>query len=262
MTQRRIERNPLLILFVAAFFCLVLGYLAGNTTQVFSAPSTSSVCTNPAVRQEWRTLSMKEREEYYRAVKCLATRPSRLGLNGTVYDDFGWIHTTVSKSNWGDLAGSSIWDPVTGFGGDGEKNGEIQVGMGRCVVDGPFKDLRPIFYNGTYHPHCISRGFHDGGKQGVLRGFPCRPEAMGFVMRQDTFKTFVMTLEASLDRLWWKWQQIDPTRRLVDYSDLYETNNTEKASLKDVLRLGGLAEDVTVGDVLDTQGGVLCYKYS
>lgn len=48
----------------------------------------------------------------------------------------------------------------------------------------------------------------------------------------------------------------------MDYSDLYETNNTEKASLKDVLRLGGLAEDVTVGDVLDTQGGVLCYKYS
>lgn len=42
---------------------------------------------------------MKEREEYYRAVKCLATRPSRLGLNGTVYDDFGWIHTTVSKSS-------------------------------------------------------------------------------------------------------------------------------------------------------------------
>lgn len=103
--------------------------------------------------------------------------------------------------DWGDLAGSSIWDPVTGFGGDGEKNGEIQVGMGRCVVDGPFKDLRPIFYNGTYHPHCISRGFHDGGKQGVLRGFPCRPEAMGFVMRQDTFKTFVMTLEASVHNI-------------------------------------------------------------
>ncbi|KAH8809364.1 putative tyrosinase [Xylogone sp. PMI_703] len=327
--QRTLDRHPLRILLISAIASLLLGFLAGNISQILPTPRIFT-CRNPVVRKEWRVLSYEERQEYYRAVKCLATRPSRLGLNGTVYDDFAWVHTLSSEQthnsstfmpwhravlnlyekilveecsftghvpywdwtlDWADLAHSSIWHPVSGFGGDGAPNGTTTVGWGRCVVDGPFKDLRPIYFNGSYHPHCISRGFHHKERKGYLFGEQCRPEAMGFIMRQEGFVNFVFALESTvhnmihdgiagdftaftasndplfflhhgqLDRLWWQWQQMDPSRRLYDYSGLYETGNTVKATLKDTLSLGGLANDVTVGDVMDTQGGFLCYRY-
>ncbi|RFU33979.1 hypothetical protein B7463_g2357, partial [Scytalidium lignicola] len=224
---RRVDRNPVCILLISAVASLILGFLAGNISQILPTPRIFS-CRNPVVRKEWRVLSFDERQEYYRAVKCLAARPSRLGLNGTVYDDFAWIHTLSSAKthntssfmpwhravlnlyenilveecaftghmpywdwtlDWADLAHSSIWDPISGFGGDGEPNGTMQVGWGRC-----------------------------------------------------------------LDRLWWQWQQVDPARRLLDYSGLYDTDSGGQATLEDDLSLGGLAKDVTVGDVMDTQG--------
>lgn len=47
---------------------------------------------NPAVRQEWRTLSVEARQSYIAAVQCLSNSPSRLGLNTTRYDDFVYSH--------------------------------------------------------------------------------------------------------------------------------------------------------------------------
>jgi tyrosinase len=49
-------------------------------------------CTNPRRRLEWRELDLVDRQGYTNAVLCLTTKPSRLGLNSTLYDDFGYIH--------------------------------------------------------------------------------------------------------------------------------------------------------------------------
>jgi hypothetical protein len=35
------------------------------------------------------------RDSYIQAVLCLAKKPSRIGLNTTLYDDFSWVHMTL-----------------------------------------------------------------------------------------------------------------------------------------------------------------------
>ncbi|KAH9904286.1 hypothetical protein F4778DRAFT_731979 [Xylariomycetidae sp. FL2044] len=55
-----------------------------------------AACTEPAVREEWRTLSDDIKAEYISAVKCLATKPSRLGLDSSLYDDFPWVHSQLN----------------------------------------------------------------------------------------------------------------------------------------------------------------------
>lgn len=56
-------------------------------------------CTNPGQRREWRTLSTAEQEEYISAVKCLATKPSRLNLTTTLYDDFPYVHNELNSNS-------------------------------------------------------------------------------------------------------------------------------------------------------------------
>jgi tyrosinase len=60
-----------------------------------SKVSTQVTCTNPVIRREWRSLTNRERADYVRAVNCLSTIPSRMGLNGTLYDDFTEVHRNV-----------------------------------------------------------------------------------------------------------------------------------------------------------------------
>ena len=57
----------------------------------------SGFCQQPSVRREWRTLSEPEQYEYLRAVRCLATKPSKLDQKGTLYDDFPWVHKHTSR---------------------------------------------------------------------------------------------------------------------------------------------------------------------
>jgi tyrosinase len=51
-----------------------------------------SECSNPPQRKEWRELEDREKTEYTRAILCLSTVPSKLGINGTMYDDFALLH--------------------------------------------------------------------------------------------------------------------------------------------------------------------------
>ena len=41
------------------------------------------VCQQPSTRREWRRLE---------AVQCLSTKPSKLRNNGSLYDEFPWVH--------------------------------------------------------------------------------------------------------------------------------------------------------------------------
>jgi tyrosinase len=59
----------------------------------------TSGCTNPVKRVEFRSLDNAARKLYTDAVKCLTTKPSMLGLNTTLYDDFTYVHTQLSSDS-------------------------------------------------------------------------------------------------------------------------------------------------------------------
>lgn len=100
--------------------------------------------------------------------------------------------------DWEDLAHSPVFDPETGFGGDGDPNGEITIGKtGRCVIDGPFKNVQAKYYDVKYLPHCLSRGFRDDyGSLGVIgNGETISPAAIAEVLALRSYEEFVDALE-------------------------------------------------------------------
>ncbi|KAK8093029.1 hypothetical protein PG999_014616 [Apiospora kogelbergensis] len=114
-------------------------------------------CTNPEKRVEWRQLTATQQQSYIKAALCLKTKPSKIGTNATLYDDFPNVHFTLNTYIHGsapflpwhryfvhvynknlrecgyegpgtywdwtkDTAGlrlSAVMSPETGFGGDG-----------------------------------------------------------------------------------------------------------------------------------------------
>lgn len=97
-----------------------------------------------------------------------------------------------------DIAASSIWDAESGFGGNGDPTGQVTVGNGTCVEDGPFANLRPIRYNNTYVAHCLSRGFADKPTLDRLLGKRFNPRSIGHIMRVDDYKDFNWEVEFHL----------------------------------------------------------------
>ena len=43
-------------------------------------------------------LTTPERQDYVTSVRCLANKPSKLRNNGTLADDFAWIHKYLTTS--------------------------------------------------------------------------------------------------------------------------------------------------------------------
>lgn len=81
---------------------LVLGFICGRLFAPSKATglpryteigtSGDNACASPPVRREWRSLSTIEKDRYIDAVLCLTTRPSRLGMSHSLYDDFAYVH--------------------------------------------------------------------------------------------------------------------------------------------------------------------------
>ncbi|TIC95046.1 Tyrosinase ustQ [Colletotrichum higginsianum] len=194
--------------------------------------------------------------------------------------------------DWMDLHSSSIWNNVTGFGGDGDPAGPIVVGEGRCVTDGPFSNLRPVRYNHTSLEHCLARGFRNEDAAGRPLNTWFGPESIGRLLRTPRYRDFEWDMEnrlhnrmhravsgdflsltaandpvfylhhAQIDHLWWRWQQENKAARLYEYEGKHMFNSTDgEASLSDMLHYGGFTEDIPVSLVMDTEGGRLCYRY-
>ncbi|KAF7350174.1 Di-copper centre-containing protein [Mycena venus] len=88
-----------------------LGTVLSASLFLLSTPVAEAICVKPAVRREWRTLSVAERTEWIDAVKCLANLPHDTALTPTVdrsisnippinssssyYDDFVYMHMRV-----------------------------------------------------------------------------------------------------------------------------------------------------------------------
>ena len=100
--------------------------------------------------------------------------------------------------DWEHLEHSPIFDPDSGFGGDGDKNGNITIGRtGRCVVDGPFTDVQAKYYDVKYKPHCLSRGFRDDeGNLGHMNGNAISPQSIEEVLQIGDYERFVAEMES------------------------------------------------------------------
>lgn len=64
--------------------------------------------------------------------------------------------------------------------------------------------------------------------------------------------------------MWWQWQKLDLPARLLDISGPSRSEMTSlspNVTLDFVLSVGVLAPDVTIREVMNIQGTVLCYDY-
>jgi tyrosinase len=75
------------------------------------AATSTATCTDPTVRSEWSSVSQDVRDAYIAAVNCLATKPSRIGLNTTLYDDFPWVHNALNLESES-ANPPSVTDPI------------------------------------------------------------------------------------------------------------------------------------------------------
>ncbi|KAH8705451.1 tyrosinase [Talaromyces proteolyticus] len=180
------------------FSCI--GVILATTILSLELTKTSQLhrCETPPTRREWRSFWPHEKQNYIHAVQCLQGLPSQITNQGTLFDDFVYVHMwegwkshdaasflpwhraflhiyeqTLAKKchyrgsmpywdwevDWQNLANSSIWDPEEGFGGEGDPNSPLSPGDGHCLIDGPFKGAQRLYFNGEVNPHCLGRAF-------------------------------------------------------------------------------------------------------
>lgn len=134
----------------------------------------------------------------------------------------------------GAMASSAVFDPATGFGGQG----------GDCLDDGPFAGLTVhLSYDFTSlefraEDRCVSRAFNESffllGDQAAIDGcfnsadpadaltcYGAGPHGSGHGGVGGTMLDVAGSIgdplfylhHTNLDRLWWDWQQVDPDNR-------------------------------------------------
>jgi tyrosinase len=213
-----------------------------------------------------------------------------------------------------DVPASPIFDPEYGFGGNGgdktETSDDAHMKTWRCLVDGPFKDLRPAYVLTEYAPHCLSRDFFDGqNRPGTMRTSGYTPKIINGILGEEKFVDFELRLEnvphgsihsavggqmgdmgpssspneplfflhhAQIDRLWWLWQQENPSVRNSEYEGVRELGPGARgrplqpgeeapvdipASIDDILPFMRLADDVPVSALMTTENDLMCYTY-
>lgn len=87
---------------------------------------------------------------------------------------------------------------MSGVGGNGGDKVE-KTSDGRewkCLVDGPFKDIRPAYSKGMAAEHCLSRDFFDGdNRPGTMRASGYTPELIAEINNLPDFESFEFKLE-------------------------------------------------------------------
>ncbi|GAB1210724.1 hypothetical protein APSETT445_009521 [Aspergillus pseudonomiae] len=179
------------------------------------------------------------------------------------------------------LIASPIWDTDDGFGPSGSSF--TSVANGRCVDHGPFANWMPTYYEGNYHPHCLSRGFQDETTVTRVGNLTVRPDILQGVIRDKSeYFDFLLAVEtmshltipyivqgdfskvtapndpvfflhhAQVDRVWWSWQGIHDERRRK-YNGIARYDSTAEASVSDALDLGFILENGAVVTVEDKE---------
>ncbi|KAI1119484.1 hypothetical protein F5Y14DRAFT_5294 [Nemania sp. NC0429] len=226
--RRRVSSHLIL---VSLYFAAAAGAAIIVAFVILNA-ATTTTCLRPPIRREWRSLGKDEKEEYISAAKCLYNVSSQVVSEGSVQDDFAWIHIRYSGAahedasflpwhrmfvhiyeqklrdhcglvgqlpywdwsrDWQNLTTSSIWDDTDGFGSPG--TGESSG------ISGPFSDVHVRYRdNGTISPHRLARSFlnYDSGEIGSMSGELIKPEIMGRLARAGDYDTFRYLIEGTL----------------------------------------------------------------
>lgn len=67
---------------------------------------------------------------------------------------------------------------------------------GHCVVDGPFAGFAPVYYEGMYKPHCLSRGFLDEQTVRRVGNLTMRPSVLQeLVQSESSYFDFLLRME-------------------------------------------------------------------
>jgi len=190
-------------------------------------------CTTPRLRKDWAKATTAVKTACLNAAVCVTKKPSRLGLaNATLHDDFAYVHAvfyyqihdfagflpwhrfymqvyekalcdcgytgTAMYWNWvTDSAApfkAAVWHNVTGFGGNGVQTGDNGIRL--RVIDGPFKNWGPQYWNADVSPHWLSRHWSPAQNgEPELRGAAYSPAAMAEVNAKMAFDEFRAALE-------------------------------------------------------------------
>ncbi|KAK0752864.1 hypothetical protein B0T18DRAFT_395532 [Schizothecium vesticola] len=175
---------------------------------------------------------------------------------------------------WGLAAGSgnpseaAIFDPVTGFGGNGSATSTVPYTQ--CVLNGLLTALRPQYWNTERIPHCLTRVFARSSPIDML-GAEYSREVVAEVSAETDYDSFRHRLESGphaaiheaiggrdpkpvgwgdlnpssspneslfflhhtdVDRLWWLWQERSPKTRIDAYNGhRIDGNDSAPASL-------------------------------
>ncbi|KAH6635990.1 hypothetical protein F5144DRAFT_161778 [Chaetomium tenue] len=298
-----------------------------------SIPRQTSTCENPIKRTEWRELDPALQTQYINAVLCLKTKPSEIGLNTARYDDFPYVHTHLDKSihtvamflpwhrmfvqvyeqalvncgytgpmpywDWtldtADVTRSPIWDPIHGFGGNGDPSVDpwTESSKKKCLVDGPLQGVVPAYTMGGYEPHCLARNWNNGTAfPGNMFAQHYTTEAVATIHALEDYASFRYQLEGGphgavhsavggdmmpatspndpifflhhtqVDRLWALWQQENPAARNMDFAGpKTQDQNTTEATLEDIMPFMGITPDIKVAEVMEIGTPRFCYSY-
>ncbi|KAK0611715.1 monooxygenase [Immersiella caudata] len=257
----------------------------------------------------------------------------KVPTHSTLYDDFAWVHAKLTDpqrihaepvflpwhryfvqvyedalhscgytgaamywdwtADWAAPSKAAVWNPVLGFGGNGSDSADGNGPLKLRIADGPFRNLRPTYWNGDVDPHWLSRDWAPAYPgQPELIGNAYSPSIMEEVFSWTEYERFWPALESSphgglhagvgggrgdmgptsspndpifflhhamVDKLWWEWQRADRDNRINAYKGM--RNDGQEASLEDMMPMLKLAPDAKVKDYIDTEGGALCYKY-
>ena len=102
-------------------------------------------------------------------------------------------HQTSSYWDWTQDSShglqSPLWDPITGFGGNG-------TSPDGCVEGGPLAGVLLNYTVDGYSPHCLSRAFQDSDAYGEMHGKKYTTEIVqGILTSAETYPDFRARLE-------------------------------------------------------------------
>lgn len=207
-----------------------------------------------------------------------------------------------------DVFKSVVFDPETGFGGNGEKvvptpaqnPFNISGGTGGgCVTDGPFVPSKFQLSFPSGETDCLKRDFLPSlmnvwADQKLVDGVLEQPDYTSFARNIEMVPSFsVPNIHGSghfgiggvlgtagnaanspgeplfylhhgnLDHIFWLWQQRDLETRLNQVGGPITPRDYggQNVTLDFKVNMGKLAGDATLKELLNTQGGKLCYTY-
>ena len=99
--RRKLSQSLFAALLAVSYVVVILatGAITRYLDREFS-PSRSvefDTCSDPPTRREWRGLKYAEKRDYIQAVQCLSSTPSIIKPEGTIFDDFSWVHMWVGR---------------------------------------------------------------------------------------------------------------------------------------------------------------------